>query len=438
MKILLKNIFIISPGSHHHLTKKDVLIYDHTIVKINSPNSITDEADEIIDGSALHVSTGWFDLHVNFREPGHECKEDLKSGSLAALKGGFTGVLMMPSTEPPLSDRTKVEYILQRSKTLPIDIVPAGTVSAGHLGKDVSEMYDMFQAGVHVFTDDKKPIDDSGLLIRALQYSNHFGGRIFTYCQDKSIAAHGIINESVQSASLGLKGIPSVAEEVMIATHLFLAEYTGAPLHFSTITTSGSVRLIREAKSKGLKVTADVAAIYLMLSDEELSEFDTNLKLLPPLRSKSDQQALIQGLADGTIDCICSDHQPEDIENKKKEFALAADGASGIETAFAVARTVLHDKMSIPELISKFTSRPRCIAGLKVGLIEEGHEANLTVFDSEKKWIVQSSDILSKSKNNPFIGKELIGKPLIVINKGFAWTLSTLKPTTDFSSVQVK
>lgn len=426
MKLLLKNIHIISPGSKHHLTRKDIFISDGKLEKIGSGLNVSDS--EVIDGSELSVSYGWFDLHANFREPGHEYKEDLESGSLAAANGGFTGVLLMPSTDPPISDRSRAEYIFQRSRSLPVEVYPAGSLTANREGKDISEMYDMYKAGVHVFTDDKKPISDNGLLIRALQYATHFGGKVFSFCHDRSAAAGGIINEGVASASLGLKGIPSLAEEVMIAAQLFIAQYTKAPLHFSTISSAGSVQLIREAKAKGIKVTADVAALHLYFTEDDLHTFDTNLKVMPPLRSRGDRDALIEGLIDGTIDAISSDHQPEDVENKKKEFALAAFGAAGIETAFAVARTAIGNRLSMPELISKFSMHPRCIAGLKAGTIDEGHEADLTLFHPDKPWKVEAADLCSKSVNNPFIGHTLKGKVEAVFVKGrFIHSLNTNK-----------
>jgi dihydroorotase len=417
MKLLLKNINIISPGSKHHLTRKNIFIQDELIHTI-SAEAIDEKGMEVIDGTDLFVSCGWMDLHANFREPGHEYKENLESGARAAARGGFTTVLLMPSTEPVIADRSRAEYIFQRSKSLPVELIPAGSLSANNEGKDISEMYDMFQSGVRVFTDDKRPVSDSGLLIRALQYASHFGGKIFSFCNDKNIAFGGIINEGLMSASLGLKGIPAIAEEVMIAAQLFIARYTKAPLHFSTISTAGSVQLIREAKASGMKVTADVAALYLYFTEDDLASFDTNLKVIPPLRSGNDRDALIEGVIDGTIDCISSDHSPEDTENKKKEFALAAYGAAGIETAFAAARTAIGNRLSLPELISRFSTHPRCIAGIKTNGIEEGHPANLTLFSPDQKWVVSNKDLASKSVNNPFVGKELTGRVNATFCKG--------------------
>ncbi len=418
MKILLRKINVISPGSTHHLKVKDILIEGEKIISIDAPGTISGDGSEIINGEKLFVSPGWFDLHVNFSEPGNEYKEDIESGCNAAIQGGFTGVLVMPSTEPPVSNRPSVEYILQRSAKSLVSVHVAGSLSSNLEGKDLSDMYDMYLAGSRVFTDDKAAVQDSGLMTRALLYSRNFGGRIFSFAEDKHIAGKGQVNEGVNATLLGLKGIPGTAEEVMINRDLQLAEYTESTIHFSTISTKKSVELIRQAKAKGMKVTADVSALHLLHDDSSLHGFDSIFKLKPPLRASSDREALIEGLSDGTIDCITSDHTPQDPENKMKEFELAAYGASGLETAFAVARTATKSKMSLPELVSRFSSYPRMCAGLKPGMIEVNHAADLTVFDSDTEWKVESEHIVSKSKNNPFLGSKLTGKAFAVINNG--------------------
>jgi dihydroorotase len=418
MKIILKNVHVLSPGSKHHMKVKDLLINSGTIEKIADANSISEKDAQIIEGKNNYVSAGWFDLHVNFRDPGHEYKEGLSNGCKAAANGGYTGLLLMPSTEPAIASKASIEYVLQKTKPEIVDVIPAGTLSVNREGKDLSEMYDMSLAGTKVFTDDKRPISDSGLLIRALQYSHNFKGKIFTFAEDKYIAGKGQMNEGISSTQLGLKGAPALAEEVNINRDLFIAEYCNCPIHFSTISSAGSVALIRAAKAKGIKVTCDVAVVNLMFNDEKLSGFDTNFKVKPPLRTEDDRLALIDGLVDGTIDCITSDHCPDDVENKLKEFELANFGISSIDTAFAVARTATKDKLNLAELVSKFTNHPRGCAGQKTILIEEGNLANLTVFDPDIKWTVQLSDIKSASKITPFIGVELTGKPICVINKG--------------------
>lgn len=418
MKILLQNINIISPGSVHHLKVKDVLIEGETIKAVENAGSISVGDSKVVEGENLYVSSGWFDLHVNFGEPGLEIHEDIESGCNAAMQGGFTGVLVMPATQPPVSGRSPVEYILSRAKTYLVDVNVAGTVSEMHEGKNLSEMYDMFLAGARVFTDDKKAVQDPGLMTRALIYVQNFGGRVFSFAEDKQLAGKGVVNEGNHAVMLGLKGIPSIAEEVMVSRDILLAEYTNSSLHFSTLSTKEGVAHIRKAKAKGLKITADVAASHLMLDDSSLSTFETVYKLKPPLRTSSDREALIEGLTDGTIDCITSDHRPQSVESKSREFELAEYGASGLETAFAVARTATMMKLSLPELISKFTTHPRACAGLKTEVIEKNHRADLTIFDPDKRWTVSEKDILSKSRNNPFLKKEITGKAISVINKG--------------------
>ncbi len=418
MKIILKNVNILSPGSKHHMKVKDVFINNGMIEKIADANTISDKDAQVIEGKENYISAGWFDLHVNFRDPGHEYKEGLANGCNAAANGGFTGVLLMPSTEPAIASKAAIEYVIQRTKNEIVDVIPAGALSVNRDGKDMSEMYDMSLAGTKVFTDDKRPISDSGLLIRTLQYSHNFKGKIFSFADDKYISGKGQMNEGVISTNLGLKGIPALSEEVNINRDLFIAEYCNCPIHFSTISSAGSVALIKAAKAKGIKVTCDVAVINLYFNETALSGFDTNFKVKPPIRTEVDRLALIEGLIDGTIDCITSDHCPDDVENKLKEFELANYGISSIDTAFAAARTATKDKLNLGELISKFTNHPRSCAGQKTILIEEGNQANITVFEPNKKWIVSAGDIRSASKNSPFIGQELIGKPVCVINKG--------------------
>lgn len=418
MKILIRQINILDTGSAHHGKSCDVLIDDGIIKKIGGAGTIGEKADEVIEGKGKYLSPGWFDMHVNFREPGHEYKEDFHSGCRAAESGGFTGVLCMPSTHPPIQGKSEIDLVLTKTKKELVDVFPASTLSAGQEGKELSEMYDMLQAGAIAFTDDKQAIQDSGLMLRALIYAKNFDGLILSFADDRKISSHGQMNESAMSTQLGLKGIPSLAEEIMINRDLFLSAYAETKIHFSTISTAKSVELIREAKKKGMNVTCDVAAHYLLLDDSMLHDFDTNYKVQPPLRSKEDVEALRQGVADGTIDVICSDHSPEDTENKLKEFDRAEPGIIGLETAFAVARTAMHQHLSIEKLVEKFTVNPRRILSLPIPVIKENETANLTLFDAETDWKFEEKDIRSKSKNTPFTGTTLKGKAIAVFNKG--------------------
>ncbi len=416
MKVLISQVTILDSSSPHNGKTKDILIEDGVIKKI--ADSISEKAENVFDGKGKHISIGWFDLHVNFREPGFEYKEDLLSGCKAAIAGGFTGVLCMPSTFPPIQSKSEIELIVTKTKNELPDVFPAGVLSLNREGKSLSEMYDMSQAGALAFTDDKNSVQNAGFMLLALQYAKNFNGLVMSFADDSNISLHGQMNESMTSTQLGLKGIPSLSEEIMINRDLFLANYADTRIHFSTVSSAKSVELIREAKKKGMLVTCDAAAHQLMLDDSLLQDFDTKYKVKPPLRSKEDIDALKKAVADGTIDVICSDHSPEDTEHKKKEFDHAAFGIIGLETAFAVANTSMKKVTSIEKLVEKFTVNPRKILSLPLPSIKEGESANLTLFDSEIAWTVEEHHIKSKSKNTPFIGTKLFGKPIAVFNKG--------------------
>jgi dihydroorotase len=418
MKLLINQVTILDRSSAHHGKVCDVLIEDGVIKKIAGGGSISEKAEKIFDGNGKHLSIGWFDLHVNFREPGFEYKEDLISGCAAATAGGFTGVLCMPSTNPSIQSKSEIELIRNKTKNEVTDVYSAGVLSVNRQGKDLAELYDMSNAGALAFTDDKESVQDGGLMLRALLYTKNFNGLVLSCCDDKKISHNGQMNEGAISTQLGLKAMPALAEDLMINRDLFLAEYAESRIHFSTISSARTVDMIREAKKKGLKVTCDVAAHQLLLDDSVLTGFNTNYKVNPPLRSKEDIEALKNGLHDGTIDAICSDHSPEDIENKKKEFDHAAFGIIGLETAFAVANTAAHNKIAIENLIDKFTVGPRKILSLPVPTIKDGAAANLTLFDSSADWTVEEDHIKSKSRNTPFIGMKLCGKAVAVFNKG--------------------
>lgn len=418
MKILIRSAVIVDPSSKHNGSKTDILIEDGTIKHIAKPGSIKEKADKIIEHSGLHVSPGWFDMRVNFREPGFEYKEDLISGCNAAAAGGFTGVLAMPSTHPPVHTKSEVEFIRNKTQSQPVDVFVAGTLSHNHEGEHLSEMYDMFSSGAVAFTDDKKPVQDAGLMLRALMYAKNFGGLVISFAHEASIAVNGKVNESVTATKLGLKMMPAVAEEIMLTRDIYLAGYAETKIHFGPLSASRSVELLREARKKKIPATAEVAAHQLMLDETLLTDFDSNYKVMPPLRSQADRQALISGLKDGTIDIISSDHSPEDIENKQREFDHAAFGIIGLQTAYAVANTALKKVLTTEEIIRKISVNPRKILNIPVPVIEENQPANLTLFNPELEWVFKESEIKSRSKNTPFIGKKFTGKALGIINKG--------------------
>lgn len=416
MNILIKSAKITDPGSAFNNKTMDLRIQDG-IIKDIKPRLLVQNNERVIEAKNLHASPGWFDMQVNFRDPGFEYKEDLVSGCRAAAAGGFTGVAVMPSTNPPIHSKAEVEYIKNKSKGNIVDVYPVGSLSHDHEGKGLSEMYDMHLAGAIAFSDDKKAVSDSGLLVRALLYAKNFGSLIITHCDDRNISLDGKMNEGRTSTKLGLKGIPALAEEIMVARNIYLAEYANARIHFADISTKGSAELIRNAKKRKLKVTASVNAYNLALDDSNLEGFDTNYKTEPPLRTKADIEALKAGLADGTIDCIVSDHSPEDVENKIVEFDHAAFGMIGLETMFSLA-LANKGKLSLTQLVEKIAVNPRKILGLAVPKIKKGEKANLTLYNPVLVYTLEDKNIRSKSKNTPFTGARLKGRVIGVINNG--------------------
>ncbi len=416
MKQLIKSAKVIDKNSPYNGKVLDILIENGNIIMIGTNLKLESNDIEIIDNDGQCVSPGWFDMRVNFNDPGFEYKETIDTGIEAAKIGGFTGVAVMPSTNPSIHTKSVVEYLINSSKGKTVDIHPFGALSTKQEGKDLSEMYDMFTSGAVAFTDDKNAIKDSGLMLRAIMYAKNFGGLVVSFPFDEALAHNGQMNESEMSASLGLKGIPSLSEEVIIMRDLELAKYADARIHFTCISTAHSVELIRKAKTNGIKVTADVCINNLVLDESYLSGFDSNYKYLPPLRSKKDIEALKRGLKDGTIDVICSDHTPENVEHKKCEFEHAANGSIGLETFFGLANKYLSDTLSMEELIDKICYNPRILLGIPVPNIKEGIHANLTVFNPDLEWTFKESDIRSKSRNTPFINTVLKGKAIRVIN----------------------
>jgi dihydroorotase len=414
MNALIKSAKIIDSHSKFNGKVVDILIEKGVINKIGKNLKNPKKVQEI-SFKDLHVSNGWFDLRANFCDPGHEYKEDLNSGLSAAAKGGFTGVLVMPDTDPSTSTKSGIEYIINKTKENIVDALPAGSLSYNCEGKEIAEMYDMHSAGAMAFTDNKKSILKSSLLNRALLYSQSFNGLIMDFPSDKELSNSGQINEGIVSTETGLKGIPALAEELMVIRDIYLAEYCNARIHLTNISTKKSVELIAAAKKKGIRITADVNSYHLHLDETELLNFDNNCKVTPPLRTKDDIKALIKGLKDGVLDVICSDHTPEDIENKQCEFDNAEFGIINLQTSFAVANTSLKD-LPLEEIISKITIAPRDILGLNNPTIKEGNKANLTLFNPTAKWSLHEENIISKSKNTPFIGKPLLGLVYGIIN----------------------
>ena len=407
--LLIKKALIVDSESKHNDKTVDILIENGVITDIKK--NITSK-HKVFEADNLHISQGWIDMKANFCDPGYEHKEDIQSGLAAAQKGGYTGVVVMPSTNPVTDSKSGIEYLLNTAKESSVDVFPIGAISQQLKGENISEMFDMQQAGAVAFSDDKNSIQNAELLKTALLYCKSFDGLIIHYPNDKAIAGSGQVNEGETSTINGLKGIPTLAEELMVARDLFLAEYCNTKIHLTCISTAKSVDLIRKAKAKGIQVTCDVTAHHLMLNDTTVETFDSNYKTLPPLRDKNDIKALIKGLKDGTVDVVISDHTPEDEESKKKEFDLANFGVIGLESAYGALNSSTHKHIDNETITNKISSNTRSILNLVTHPIETGNTANITLFNPTEKWTFSQSDIKSKSKNSPFIGMEFTGKPL--------------------------
>tara|TARA_R110002050_G_scaffold80768_1_gene172726 strand:- start:35221 stop:36462 length:1242 start_codon:yes stop_codon:yes gene_type:complete len=412
MSILIKKATIVDTTSKYHLKKMDILIDKGQIVSIQK--NISSTSKKVIKGTSLHVSSGWMDMHAEFNDPGFEYKEDLKSGANAAKNGGFTTVVVSANNYPVTDSKSQINYV-QSVQNLPVEIKSLATLSEGLKGQNFSELYDLHLAGAVGFSDGHAPIENPDLLKRSLLYCNSFNGKVIVYPSDKRISHGGMMHEGKMSTSLGLKSDPSLSEEIMVARDLSVAEYCDAPIHFMTISTAGAVAQIKRAKKRGVRVTCDVAIANLIWNDTALAEFDSNFKTTPPLRSESDRKALINGVKDGTIDCIVTNHSPQNIELKKCEFDLAEFGQSSIETAFSLYNTHLSHQIDVETWVKSVSVNPRAIFGSIVNSINENEKANLTVFDTSSEWIVKASDLESKSKNSPVIGQTLNGRVISVI-----------------------
>ena len=412
MKILLKSAKIIDKNSNFHKQIKDVLIENGIITKIANKIVKPNNCKEVVLKN-LHISNGWFDSSVSFGEPGFEERENIKNGLIVAAKSGFTAIALNPNTNPVIDNKSAVEFVISKSSDSPVSLYPIANLTQKAQGKELSEMYDMQNSGAIAFGDYNKSISNANLMKIALLYAQNFNGLILSFPKDKSIATTGYVNESENTTRLGLKSIPNLSEELQISRDLFLLEYTGGKLHIPTITTSKSVKLIREAKKKRLDVTCSVTAHHIILTDEELKTFDTNFKVTPPLRSTSDTKAILKGLKDGTIDMITSDHNPIDIENKKVELENAFYGTIGLESLFGSVNTVL----GLEQTILCLTENPQKRFGITSTKIAKGEKANLTLFNPDVTYTFSEENILSKSKNSSFLGKSLKGFTYGVIAK---------------------
>ncbi len=424
MNCLIKSCQIWDKNSPWHLQLVNLYIKEGIIEKIQhlgdeSPHAAPDS--RVIEAKNKKLSIGWMDMRVLIPEPGLEHKETLASGAAAAQAGGFTEIMLLPNTEPVIQHKSNLSFIQQHNQQQLVKMHPTAAITLHTEGHELTEMIDLHKAGAVAFTEGTRPVWHSDILVKSLQYLQFFDGLLINRPEDTLLTKFGQMHEGKYSTLLGLKGMPALAEEMMIQRDLQFLEYAGGKIHFSLISSRRSVELIRSAKSQGLQVTCDVAAHQLAFTDADLQGFDTLLKVNPPFRTLSDQEALWQGLADDTIDAIVSDHCPQDEESKNLEFDLADFGVIGLQSVFAVCHTqnVKRGENALPleKILEKITYNPRQILKLPIPKIAEGEAANLTLFDTEKTWTLTEKEIRSHSKNSPFIGHHLQGKALAVIHQ---------------------
>ncbi len=406
MKLLVKNGTVVTEKGE---IKADLLVENGKIAKIASK---IEENYKTIDASGKHVLAGLIDMHVHLREPGFEGKEDIESGSKAAVKGGVTQVCCMPNTNPVCDNAVVASYIKHRAQEVNLcKIHPIGAITKGQQGESLSDIGKMKSAGVVALSDDGKSVDNSLIMRLAMEYAADFGLRCLCHCEDKSLVDGGVVNEGYNSTLTGLKGSPRAAEDIMIARDIALSESLGIPVHICHVSTYSGVEIIRNAKARGVKVTAETCPHYFILTDDIITGYDTDTKVNPPVREEKDKNAIIAGLKDGTLDCIVTDHAPHSLKDKQVEYNLAAFGISGIETSFALSYTYLVKSgvMSLCELMDRMSSSPAKILGLEGGAIEEGAPADLVIADLAEKYVIDPAKFLSKGKNTPFKGFEVYG-----------------------------
>lgn len=424
MKILLTGARVIDPAQKIDAVM-DVLLEDGKIAKIDDgllrPVKSKDTTKvQVIELPGTMLVPGLIDMHTHLREPGQEYKETVATGAKAAVAGGFTSIACMPNTDPVNDNRSITEFIKRKAaEAATANVYPIGAISRNSAGVQLTEFWDLKDAGAVAFSDDGKPVMDSALMRHALEYASSLGMPVISHCEDINLSSGGQMNEGYYSTILGLRGIPAIAEEAMVARDILIAEFTKSHVHIAHVSTEGSVRLIREAKKRGVKVTAETAPHYFTLTDETLQTYSTCLKVNPPLRSTADVKAIKEGLADGTIDAIVTDHAPHARTDKELEFEYAANGISGLETSVALSlRLVNEGVLSLAELVAKMSLNPARILNLPKGTLEPGADADITVIDPHLNWTVDVKKFYSKGKNSPFQGWEMQGKALLTIVSG--------------------
>jgi dihydroorotase len=417
-KILLKNVHVIDPSEKLNNTFQVVIAKGKIADLLKKvPNTFDGKIIEKVDSVLM---PGLFDMHVHLREPGREDEETILSGSLAAANGGFTGVACMPNTHPPVDSQEVVNFIIEKSENLLVDVFPVATITNKREGIELAPIAELVEAGAIAISDDGSPVMNTQIMRRALEYSKMFAIPILAHEEDLNLTKNSFMHEGFYSTKLGIPAIPAIAEEILISRDIMLTQYTGGRLHVCHISTKGSIELIRQAKAKGISVTCEVTPHHFTLTDKAVESFDTNTKMNPPLRSEEDRQAIVTALKEGTIDVIASDHAPHSIEEKETEFIQAPFGIIGMETSLGLILTELYNKgsLQLKDIYAKCVFNPRKILNLPVPKIKKGEEANLTLFSLKKSWKLKDEKSYSKSNNTPFSDYPLTGKNVLVINKG--------------------
>ncbi|BAL83395.1 putative dihydroorotase [Selenomonas ruminantium subsp. lactilytica TAM6421] len=418
MKILLKGGRVINPENKFDAIA-DVLVEDGKVAKIAA--SIADQADEVIDVTGKVVTPGLIDLHVHLREPGQEAKEDFASGTQAAAAGGFTTICTMPNTKPAVDSAALVRSLRMRAQevgVVKVEII--GAVTKNQEGKELAEMGDMIEAGAVAFSDDGHFDPSAKVMLNAFDYLHTFDKVIINHEEEPTLIEDGVMNEGHRSAMLGLKGRPTVAEDIAVARDIMLAEYAGSKVHIAHISSARAVDIVRQAKKRGVKVTAEATPQHLTMTEECVNLFDTSTKINPPLRAQKDCDAILEGLKDGTIDAIVTDHSPHAQEEKDREYIYAPSGFPGLETSLGVMLTDLYheQKLDLPLIVSKMSYEPAQVFGLEAGKLSEGAQADITVIDPELEWTVDEKEFYTKGSHSPFVGRKLKGKAVLTMVKG--------------------
>jgi dihydroorotase len=418
MTLLIRNGRVLDPSSRVDAVQ-DILIADGAIARLG--RDLATGADEVIDATGKVVCPGFIDIHVHLREPGHEYKETVASGTRAAAAGGFTAVCCMANTEPVNDNRSITDYIRAKARSEGVvRVYPIGAVTRGLRGEELAELAELAEAGCVAFSDDGKCVMNAALYRRAMEYTLPFGTSIISHAEDHHLSQGASMNEGVVSTELGIVGAPAAAEEVMVARDILLAELTGAHVHLAHLSTAGAVRLVRDAKSRGVRVTAEVTPHHLVLTEDAVRRFDPNAKMNPPLRTKRDSEALLEGLIDGTIDCIATDHAPHSVAEKEGEFDQAAFGIVGLETAVAVLldRMVRPGLLPLATLVARLSTDPARLLGLPGGNLRPGSPGDITILDLARELRVDPGRFLSRSRNTPFGGWVLTGGATMTIVDG--------------------